>query len=230
MVFIEGGEFLMGSPPEEPDRDADEGSQHQVRVGDFWMGKYEVNWIQYSAFWRDVRENYDSNIDGEKKERDLELHELISAPSQMWVPDGGSLDLGMGFSDEYPAVRMTQFGAKKFCQWLSAQAVHFYRLTTEVEWGYACRAGSTGLYSCDEVELADFAILDPDQTRVTYAKIGTKKPNPWGLYDMHGNVFEWVCDRYYPDLYQKRFDTGGRFTDPVVWPSERFPRVMRGGS
>ncbi len=96
MVFIEGGEFLMGSPPEEPDRDADEGSQHQVRVGDFWMGKYEVNWIQYSAFWRDVRENYDSNIDGEKKERDLELHELISSSLSNVGSGWGKFGFGNG--------------------------------------------------------------------------------------------------------------------------------------
>lgn len=187
-----------------------------------------MTWDQYTAFWGNIRENHKAKSKGEND--GFELHDWISAPSQMSVPDHTDMSLGIGISEEYPAVRMSQYGAKKFCQWLSSQTGHFYRLPTEAEWECGCRAGTTGPYSCNESELADYAVLDPDQTRVGYAKVGTKKPNPWGLYDMHGNVFERVSDRYDPELYQRRVDSENTFTDPIAWPNERFPRVMRGGS
>ena len=137
------------------------------------------------------------------------------------------MSFGMG-TDGYPAICMTEHAASKFCQWLSAQTGHYYRLPTEAEWEYACRAGTTGPFSCPEDKLADFAVLDPTQVRVGYEKVGTKKPNPWGLYDMHGNVMEWCLDQYLDKGYAGT--EGKTIENPLAIPTTLYPRVARGGS
>jgi len=104
----------------------------------------------------------------------------------------------------------------------------FYRLPTEAEWEYACRAGTTGPYSCATDQLVDHAILDPEQVRVGYERIGTKNPNPWGLYDMHGSVMEWCLDQYRADAYARW--KGDPVVDPLTRPETLYPRVARGGS
>src|SRR5690606_18926335 len=117
----------------------------------------------------------------------------------------------------------------KFCEWLSAQTGHYYRLPTEAEWEYACRAGTTGPYSVPADQLADYAVMDPEQIRTGYEKVGTKKPNPWGLHDMHGNVMEWCLDQYYASTYSVRAG-GNAVIAPLVMPTKLYPRVARGGS
>jgi formylglycine-generating enzyme required for sulfatase activity len=136
------------------------------------------------------------------------------------------MSFGMG-TDGYPAICMTQHAANKFCQWLSAQTGHYYRLPTEAEWEYACRAGTTGPFHCPEDQLAEYAVMDPEQVRVGYEKVGTKKPNPWGLYDMHGNVMEWCIDQYIADAYSKRSEVTA---NPLEIPTTLYPRSARGGS
>jgi formylglycine-generating enzyme required for sulfatase activity len=137
------------------------------------------------------------------------------------------MDFNMGY-EGFPAICMTHHAANKFCEWLSFQTGHFYRLPTEAEWEYACRAGTTGPYSCPTTELEQFAVLDPKQIRVGYEKIGTKRPNPWGLHDMHGNVMEWCLDQYRRDAFSRW--EGDPVVDPITRPKTRYPRVVRGGS
>ena len=134
--------------------------------------------------------------------------------------------------DGFPAICMTQLAAKMYCQWLSAKTGHFYRLPTEAEWEYACRAGTTTAYSFgdDASKLGEYAWYIENNDFV-YAKVGKKKPNPWGLYDIHGNVAEWCLDQYLPDTYAER-DAKGAISNPLSVPSltVRYKRVVRGGS
>lgn len=221
MVPIKGGEFMMGSPDDEKGRFEDEGPQHKVKVDPFWMGKFEVTWNMYEPFMiTGVARNKDGSP--ENIPADSDPVDVVSSPTTPYT----EMSFGMG-TDGYPAICMTQHAANKFCQWLSAQTGHYYRLPTEAEWEYACRAGTEGAFSCDEDKLAEFAVMDPEQVRVGYEKVGTKKPNPWGLYDMHGNVMEWVLDQYIADVYTRR---SGTAENPVEIPTTLYPRVARGGS
>jgi formylglycine-generating enzyme required for sulfatase activity len=126
----------------------------------------------------------------------------------------------------YPAICMTQHAARMFCKWLSVKTGRYYRLPTEAEWEYACRAGTTTAYSFgnDPAGLDDHAWFKDNSDR-KYQKVGQKKPNPWGLYDMHGNVAEWVLDQYVEEGYDKL-----ALKNPLVIPTVLFPRVVRGGS
>src|SRR5581483_11748000 len=135
MIPIHGGEFVMGSPASEPNRKPDEGPQHKVRVSPFWMEQCEVTWNEYELFMypdeeRRTRSTVASDDAGDK------LADAVTHPSKPYV----EMSFGMG-KDGFPAIAMTQHAANKYCQWLSAKTGHFYRLPTEAEWEYACRAG-----------------------------------------------------------------------------------------
>ena len=227
MVPIPGGEFVMGSPDGEKERKDDEGPQHKVRIEPFWMGKFEVTWDMYEPF---MITGTPRNKDGSpvKIAPDAEPVDIISSPTAPYT----EMSFGMGL-DGYPAISMTQHAANKFCQWLSAQTGHFYRLPTEAEWEYACRAGTTGPFHCKEEELKDYAVFEPNPDNPIlpgYARVGTKKPNPWGLHDMHGNVMEWCLDQYVADAYGARSKSGNVVITPLVSPKTLYPRVARGGS
>jgi len=130
----------------------------------------------------------------------------------------------------YPAICMSQLAARAYCKWLSAKTGRYYRLPTEAEWEYACRAGTTTAYSFgdDPDKLDDYGwYFDNSEDTEGYHKVGQMKPNPWGLYDMHGNACEWVLDQYFADYY-KQF-AGKTARRPLAVPAERDPRVARGG-
>jgi formylglycine-generating enzyme required for sulfatase activity len=132
--------------------------------------------------------------------------------------------------DGFPAICMTHLAARVYCQWLSAKTGRYYRLPTEAEWEYACRAGTTAAYSFgdDPGQLDDYA-WHYDNSDEAYHKIGEKQPNPWGLYDMHGNVAEWVLDQYFADFYGK-FQPDQPAVFPLAVPKDVYPHVVRGGS
>jgi formylglycine-generating enzyme required for sulfatase activity len=122
---------------------------------------------------------------------------------------------------------MTQQAALRYCQWLSDKTGDFYRLPTEAEWEYACRAGTTSVYSWgDDATLAPEFAWYYTNSAGSYQKVGTKKPNPWGLYDMHGNVAEWCLD-FYTNDYFARLDTAN--ANPLVWPTKKHSRTVKGG-
>ena len=222
MTPIKGGVFLMGSPKSEKNHMADEGPVHQVKVDPFWMSKYETTWDLYHLFMeRDIDKNqpkFDS-----QDEVNIKV-DAISGATTPYV----EMSFGMG-TEGYPAISMTQLAAKKFCQWLSAMTGNFYRLPTESEWEYACRAGTQTAFSFgdDTSKLDDYAWYK-NNSEESYHKVGLKKPNPWGLFDMHGNVSEWTLDMHDVRAYQKY--SGIIVTNPYEKPTKLYPRVVRGGS
>lgn len=220
MVPIPGGKFLMGSPESEDDRKEDEGPQHEVTISPFWMGKYEVTWDLYDA-WGEGSDQLRRQLLNLKSTPRDPIVDGISKPTEPYT----DMSFGMG-KGEYPAICMTQHAARVFCQWLSAKTGRYYRLPTEAEWEYACRAGTTTAYSFgdDPDDLEDYAWFF-DNSEDQYQEVGQKKPNPWGLYDMHGNVAEWVLDQHIEDYYAK--DT--KWVDPLAVPTTLYPRVVRGG-
>jgi formylglycine-generating enzyme required for sulfatase activity len=224
LVPIPGGTFKMGSPLAEKGRNADEGPQVQVKVEPFWMGKYEITWNQY--------ELWGMGLDKQRRTaKEIAPTSWDKMADALAIPTKPYSDMTFGMGKEgYPAVCMTQFAAKMYCKWLSAKTGHYYRLPTEAEWEYACRAGTTTAYSFGDnpEKLGDYA-WSSDNSDEKYHKVGKKKPNPWGLYDMHGNVAEWCVDQYYPDRY-KQLSGGKLVENPVTGVTKAYPQVARGGA
>jgi formylglycine-generating enzyme required for sulfatase activity len=221
LVPIPAGEFLMGSPAGEKGREANEGPQHAVKISPFWMGQYEITWNEFELFmYIDAEKRFKDQI--KTDEAKAKISDAVARPTKPYV----EMSFGMG-KDGYPAISMTQHAANKYCEWLSAKTGHFYRLPTEAEWEYACRAGTTTAYSWgdDPKDAKQYAWFEGNSD-FKYQKVGKKKPNPWGLYDMHGNVAEWVIDQYEPN-YDK---VKGITQDPWLKQSSPYPQAVRGGS
>ena len=197
-VWIEPGVFQMGSPNWEEGRWDDEGPVHEVEISQgFYLGQYEVTQGQWEA-----------------------VMETTPWSGKDYVRESSS----------HPAVYISWYDVQEFIGRLNAAAGDsLYRLPSEAEWEYACRAGSRTRWSFgdDESVLGDYAWYRANAWDVgkEYAQaVGQKLPNAWGLYDMHGNVWEWVQDRYDSDYYNDspRVDPQG--------PSRGSARVHRGGA
>jgi formylglycine-generating enzyme required for sulfatase activity len=213
LVLIPKGTFTMGSPENEQvgelSRELDE-PQHEVTISqDYYLGVYEVTQAQYKKVMGENPSEFQSN-------KVAMLH-----------PQTGQLAKEID-SSNHPVEAVSWQDAVKFCQRLSElpeekKAGRVYRLPTEAEWEYACRAGSKKAFSfgVGAKSLGDHAWYRENSNKQTHP-VGEKKPNAWGLYDMHGNVWEWCSDWYgeYPI---------GAVTDPVG-PREGSYRVQRGGS
>ncbi len=223
MVPIPGGTFVMGSPEQEADRGDDEGPLHEVEISPFWMSKFEITWEQYDAWGEGVDQLRRQAFGLPQSPRDR-LVDGVTKPTEPYT----DMSFGMG-KGEYPAICMTQHAARMFCQWLSVKTGRYYRLPTEAEWEYACRAGTTTAYSFgdDPAELDEHAWYF-DNSDGRYQEVGQKEPNPWGLHDMHGNVAEWVLDQY-ADRYSDE-TRPALVKDPLRVPGTLYPRVVRGGS
>ena len=155
-----------------------------------------------------------------------EVKKAVDAVSR---PTPAFEDPSMGMGREgHPVVNVSPYAALTFCKWLSLLTGKFYRLPTEAEWEYICRAGSPSVYHFgDDVEkLEEYAVYF-ENSNGQYAEVGSKKPNPWGVYDMHGNVSEWTLDQYAPDFYAKY---SGPVREPWNKPTSLYNRVYRGGS
>jgi formylglycine-generating enzyme required for sulfatase activity len=225
MVPIPGGTFVMGSPEDEPDRNEDEGPQRKVKIDPFWMGKHEVTWEEFEIWMFDMDIQRRKLKKVEANARDLAADEYqLTQPTEPYT----DMTFGMGRS-EYPAICMTQLAARIYCMWLTEKTGRYYRLPTEAEWEYACRAGTSTAYSFgdDPADLDDHGWYY-DNSDEQYQKVGKLEPNPWGLHDMHGNVAEWVLDQYTPDGYPA--SPGEVLENPLVVPTKLYPRVIRGGS
>ena len=208
MVLILGGSFMMGSPDDELDRASDgrESPQHEVTVPTFFMGRYPVTQAQWQVVSSFPSVNRDLQPDPSNFKGDLRPVECVS-----W--------------DE----------AVEFCDRLSQRTGRQYRLPSEAEWEYACRAGTTSPFYCGETITTDIANYDGNRIYgrgVTGKSRGETTPvdhfkmaNPWGLCDMHGNVFEWCLDHWHNNYEGAPTDGSAWLTD-----NERANRISRGGS
>jgi len=237
MVPIPAGEFVMGSPDNEEKRKADEGPQRRVKIEPFWMSKLETRWNEYELFMFPGLEK-GTNVASERVLGELLINlgetpandagnpytgkegDAVSRPTTPYV----EMSFGMG-KDGFPAISMTHFAAVNYCRWLTAKTGHFYRLATEAEWEYACRAGSKTAYAFgdDPAKITEYGWFFTNADG-KYQKVGKLKPNVWGLYDMHGNVAEWVMDAYL-ESYAK-FPEGAAYVPSLT----EYPHVARGGS
>src|SRR6266480_3964805 len=150
------------------------------------MGQCEVTWNEFELFmYPDEERKFKETIQTDPYVD--KVSDAVSRPTKPYV----EMSFGMG-RDGYPAISMTQHAANKYAEWLSAKTGEFYRLPTEAEWEYACRAGGG-----DPSPLGDYAWYGANSND-KYHTVATKKPNGWGLYDMLGNVMEWTLDQYEP--------------------------------
>jgi formylglycine-generating enzyme len=234
MLAIEGGRFMMGSPDDEPLRNQDEGPRREVEVSSFFIGKAEVSWDEYLAFFSQT------GSQGRMSEAELAAVDGISGPTPPW----GAPDQGWG-KGSMPAMSMSFYAAEQYCKWLSEVTGKKYRLPTEAEWEYAARAGTESPYFF-EGNPADFSgerfwnkLFKPDISKLNSYVIyrensngRTATPsivgaNPFGLLHPLGNVAEFCSDWYSPDAYIN-------YPEGVVLnprgPESGMERVVRGGS
>ena len=212
MIAIEGGEFNFGSPETEIYHQENEGPQKRIKVSSFWMAKYETTWDMFLIYQnRELEINQDLVLDA------------ISRPTRPYV----EMSFGQGKLGGFPVCNVTQYSARSFCKWLYLKTGIFYRLPTEAEWEYAAKAGTETAWSFgnDESELENYALLYTNSDGA-YGLVGQKKPNPWGLYDMHGNVAEWTSDEYFEDTHE-RLEDGAE--DSYFEPEMLYPHVIKGG-
>jgi formylglycine-generating enzyme required for sulfatase activity len=225
LVPIPGGEFVMGSPADEEKRNEDEGPQHTVKIAPFWMGKHEVTWDEYDqfAFSLDLKKKKRDEVNLEAQPAGEKNADAITRPTPPYADE----TFGFGRKGQ-PVICITHHAAMEYCRWLSAKTGKVYRLPTEAEWEYACRAGSKGPYSFEDADqIGEHAWYVENAEKPQ--PIGKKKPNPWGLHDIHGNVAEWCLDHYVADVYQQFADKTA--VGPVILPDAReYPYVARGGS
>jgi formylglycine-generating enzyme required for sulfatase activity len=224
MVPIPGGTFKMGSPANERGHSADEAPQHEVTIRPFWMGKTEMTWEAFDLY------AYDKNIPmgagkGSTASTQPADADAITRPTSPYS------DPTFGYGRKgHPIISISHHAAMEFCRWLSAKTGKTYRLPTEAEWEYACRAGTTTAFSFGPTPrtLSEYAWFEADAEYMPHA-VGLKKPNPWGLYDMHGNVAEWCLDLYDKDFY-KKFKPLIPAVEPVLIPNaEHYPRLEPAG-
>ncbi len=212
MLPIAAGSFLMGSSSTEKHRNADEGPQRTIAIPAFWMGAFEVSRDEFDVFFNDNNISENSKVDA------------ITRPSPQYI----DYSLGMGKEGGYPVNSLSQFAALMYCRWLYDKTGIFYRLPSEAEWEYACRAGSTTAYffGDDTPDLGKYAWYKNNSDN-KFHQAGLKMPNTWGLYDILGNVSEWTLDHY----DEKRLVNWDENKNPVFveYNKARYPKVLRGG-
>jgi formylglycine-generating enzyme required for sulfatase activity len=230
MIPVPGGIFRMGSPASEAGRADDEGPQFDVAVAPFWIGRCEVTWREYKRYMAACELFKAMRAADIRPITPANEADAVTAPSALYDPTTTFVN---GEDDGLPAVTMTPFAARQYTKWLSGLTGRFYRLPAESEWEYACRAGSGGAWTVgdDPATLHEVAWFADNSTESPHP-VGEKRPNAWGLHDMHGNVAEWVVDELVSDGYTRRaaLPQPVSAADAIEWPQRLYPRVLRGGA
>ena len=207
MVEIPAGDFLMGSPGDEKRRYRVEGPQHRVAIpAPFALGKYAVTFDEFDHFFREAGPGY--------------------------CPSGNKWGRG-----NRPVINVSWNDAVVYCRWLSKETGHDYRLPTEAEWEYACRAGTTTPFHFGKTISSQQANYGGDfsygrdghisECREKTVEVGQFPANALGLYDMHGNVWEWCADCFEKDAYNKHADVYPNMVGDMESSGEH---ALRGGS
>ncbi|RLS30985.1 MAG: formylglycine-generating enzyme family protein [Planctomycetota bacterium] len=231
MVPVPGGNYRMGSPESESDRHADEGPQFEVVIDPFWIGQHEVSWAEYKGYMAacDLFKAVESARLRPAITSDNEA-DAVTAPSNLYDP---TTTFTHGELPDLPAVTMTPYAARQYTKWISLLTERFYRLPSEAEWEYACRAGTEGPWSCgdDPAALDAHAWFADNSDEVPHA-VGSKLPNAFGIHDMHGNVAEWVVDQLVAGGYSRQAGLPQPVPEAaaITWPTKLQQRVVRGGS
>jgi len=209
LVRISPGQFMMGSK-----RDIEEQPIHRVRIDySFDIGKTEVTVRQFCAF---------IEATGYQTDAEKERWAWTRSGERDWDPEALICWWNLPFkqTDDDPASCISWFDAMEFCRWLSSETGMNIRLPSEAEWEYACRAGTDGDFAGDLEQMAWHRANSGHRTH----PIGQKLPNAWGLYDMHGNVWEWCLD-----MWRSGYEAAP--TDGSPWMEVKaFEPVMRGGT
>jgi formylglycine-generating enzyme required for sulfatase activity len=234
LVRIPAGEFVMGSPPDEKGRRADE-PQRKVRLTrDFYLGQFEITRGQFRKF---------VEATGYRTEPERGVRGGYGVDEQTYQLTGPDHRYSWRFTgfaqtDEHPVVNVSWNDAIAFCRWLSEKEGHTYRLPTEAEWECACRAGTTSAYANgnDPEKLIEIGNVMDAPTKEIYpdrisiagndhfvftAPVGSFQSNAFGLHDMHGNVWEWCADWFGPPVTTEQTDPQG--------PDAGKDKVVRGG-
>jgi sulfatase modifying factor 1 len=229
MIPVPGGTCRIGSPDGEEGRTADEGPAFEVAVAPFWMGEHEVTWAEYKRYMAACDLFIAMQSAGVRPIDEANRADAVTAPSNLYDP---TMTFTNGEDPDLPAVTMTQFAARQYTKWLSGLTGRFYRLPAESEWEYACRAGSDTPFSCGTADDLEAFAWFADNADETTHPVGEKKPNAFGLHDMHGNAAEWVVDELVAGGYAKPAALGQPVAAAaaIQWPERLYPRVLRGGA
>ncbi|MEP7319575.1 MAG: SUMF1/EgtB/PvdO family nonheme iron enzyme [Panacibacter sp.] len=211
MLPVPAGDFMMGSNEKDKAHKPNEGPQQKVNISAFWMGEHEVTFDEFVLYYEDAAISVNSDVDA------------VTRPTPQYI----DFSLGMGKQGGFPVNSLSQHSALMYCKWLYNKTGVFYRLPTEAEWEYACRAGTSNSFypGNDSVQLQQYAWFAANSEN-KYHKVMLKQPNAWGLYDMLGNVSEWTLDQYDENYFKT---IASNATDPLIPPASRYPKTIRGG-
>jgi len=210
MAAIPAGKFKIGSPVSERSRGTDEGPQKQIEITPFWMGVKEITFAEWDLYFKDVNLPQSKTIDG------------VTRATPQYI----DLTWGMGRDGKHPANSMSHTAAVMYCKWLYSKTGIFFRLPTEAEWEYACRAGSEAAYPFgNEAQSLKEHGYFKENSGSKFHHVGQLKPNAWGLYDMLGNLSEWTIDQYSANYYEI---IEGK--NPGTVPGAKYPKTAKGGS
>ncbi len=209
--FEKGGSFKMGDI--EGGGDTDESPVHEVSLAPFAMGKFEVTYAEYVNFLNQVKKRGTADHSWVTTEKENKNSRILG--------ENGKFTIKPGY-EQHPVSNVSWYGAVAYADWLGEQTGNNYRLPTEAEWEYASRAGTETKWSFSNnaKELDVYAWYSNNSGNESHP-VGQRQANPWGLYDVHGNVWEWVNDWY--GVYATGLQENPRGPEKGVY------RVLRGG-